>query len=222
MNTAYSPTPSRRRGFSLVEMIGVLAIIAILAVVIVPKVFSTISSSRVTSTVGSINTLKTAIAEFAAKYGTIPGTGTNARIDDLLIKANMLESRFTTKLGTQPPTPLVAGATWTFANNAWTSTGGASQSGQSRVVCYTATAATPGSGTNYFLDGSTALPTGSRVVSVIVAGIPATEARELSARIDGESLSQSTATTADTTGKVTYATPNSSGITNVFVYLAHQ
>ena len=35
-------------GFTLIEMIGVLAIIAILAVIVVPKVFSTIAGSRVT------------------------------------------------------------------------------------------------------------------------------------------------------------------------------
>ena len=78
----------RQAGFSLVEMIGVLAIIAILAVVIVPKVFSTIASSRVTNAVGSITSVKTAVSEFAGKYGTLPVIGganvhaTNARLPE--------------------------------------------------------------------------------------------------------------------------------------------
>ena len=69
-------------------MIGVLAIIAILAVVIVPKVFSTIASSRITNTIASIN-YRSQIGRFAefqpATYGSLPVTNGNSRIDDLLL-----------------------------------------------------------------------------------------------------------------------------------------
>ena len=86
MNNVIRPRPvARISGFSLVEMIGVLAIIAILAVVIVPKVFSTIASSRVTSAIGSTNSMKTAVTDFAGKYGTIPLSTATSRIDDLLV-----------------------------------------------------------------------------------------------------------------------------------------
>jgi prepilin-type N-terminal cleavage/methylation domain-containing protein len=219
-----SLSSSRRAGFSLVEMIGVLAIIAILAVIIVPRVFSTIASSRITNAVASINAAKTAISDFAGSHGTIPITNNNSRIDDLLLTAGKLDSRFQVKIGTQPVNPPVLGATWTNTSGTWTAAGGANQNGQSRLICLASTTTTPSTalGSNYQLDGSTNLPAGSRVVSAVVAQCTATEAWELSKKIDGEPLSQAAAGTADDDGKVVYAAPNAQGLVTVYVYLAHQ
>jgi prepilin-type N-terminal cleavage/methylation domain-containing protein len=219
-----SQNHSRRSGFSLVEMIGVLAIIAILAVIIVPRVFSTIASSRITNTVASVNSAKTAISDFAGKYGTLPVTNANGRIDDLLLTAGMLDSRFQVKIGTQPANPPVAGATWTNNSGTWTAAGGANQGGQSRLICLASTTGAPSTtnGANYQLDGATDLPTGARVVSAVVVNCTATEALEMSKRIDGESLSQAAAGTVDDDGKVVYRVPNAQGLTTVYVYLAHQ
>jgi type II secretory pathway pseudopilin PulG len=212
----------RSLGFSLVEMIGVLAIIAILAVVIVPRVFSTIASSRVTNAIGSVNSVKSAVNEFAGRYGAVPVTNANSRVDDLLLNAGYLESRFSLKIGTPPANPIVAGATWTYTNGAWAAAGGSNQNTQTRVICLTSTNAAPGTGANYQLDGTNNLPVGSRVVSVVIPGVTATDARELSARIDGDALSQATAATADSAGKVVYAAPGGAGTTTVYVYIAHQ
>ena len=214
----------RLAGFSLVEMIGVLAIIAILAVIIVPKVFSTIASSRVTHAVGSITSMKAAVSEFAGKYGTIPTTNNNSRIDDLLFTAGMLEGRVTFKLGQQPSKPPVPGATWTYANGTWTRAGGSNQNNESRVICVNSTTNLPSTanGSNFRLDGSTDLPAGSRVVAVVVSNLRGTEALELSQRIDGDSFSAADATSADSSGKVVYAAPNNQGITDAYVYVAHQ
>jgi prepilin-type N-terminal cleavage/methylation domain-containing protein len=213
-----------RAGFSLVEMIGVLAIIAILAVIIVPRVFSTIASSRVTQTVASINSMKTTVTDFAAKFGTVPTTNNNSRIDDLLFTAGMMESRFQVKLGTQPGNPPITGATWAQAAGAWTATGGSSQTSQSRIICVTSntTAPSTANGANYRLNGTTDLPAGSRVISAVVVNLTANEARELSDRLDGASATQTTATTADDAGRVVYRAPNAQGLTTAYVYLAHQ
>ena len=223
------PTPvlsssTRHSGFSLVEMIGVLAIIAILAVVIVPKVFSTIASSRVTSAVGSVNTMRTAVTEFAGKYGTIPVTVAASRIDDLLMAASILDSRFTVKIGTQPGATAIAGATWSNSTGPWVATGGASQASQSRVISLASNiAAVPGTGTNYRLDGSTNLPAGARVVSAVITGVSLNDARELSQKIDGETLTQgTTSAAADLAGKVTYAAPGAATTVTAYIYLAHQ
>ena len=217
------PRRSSRAGFSLIEMIGVLAIIAILAVVIVPKVFSTIASSRVTSAIGSVTSLKTAVTEFAGKYGTIPVTTAAQRIDDLLVAANILESRFTVKIGTQQSVTSNVAATWAYTNGTWTPTGGTTQAALSRIISLNSTATAPNTanGANYQLDGTTNLPTGSRVVSAVLVNIRGTEAYDLSQRLDGDVLSTD-AVTADADGKVVYNTPNGQGLTTAYIYLAHQ
>jgi prepilin-type N-terminal cleavage/methylation domain-containing protein len=214
----------RQSGFSLVEMIGVLAIIAILAVIIVPKVFSTIASSRITNAVGSANSMKASVSEFVTRYGTVPISGAGAaRFDDLLVTTGILEQRFLTKLGTQPGSTLPAAAVWSrnATTGAWAATGGTSHATQSRLISMTSTAAAPGAGTNYQLDGTNNLPTGSRVVSVVIPGLTAAEARELSVRIDGDVGSQINTGTADTAGKVVYTAP-ATGTYTAYIYLAHQ
>jgi prepilin-type N-terminal cleavage/methylation domain-containing protein len=213
-----------RSGFSLVEMIGVLAIIAILAVIIVPKVFSTIAGARVTNAASSVTALKATTSEFAGKYGTIPVTTANSRIDDLFLAAGMLESRFVTKIGTQPSNPPIAGAIWTNTAGTWAAAGGASQATQSRVICLASTLTAPATaaGANYQLDGTNNLPAGSRVISAVIVNATGSDARELSLKLDGDTLSQANATTADGVGKVVYNTPNAAGLTTVYVYIAHQ
>jgi type II secretory pathway pseudopilin PulG len=224
MNSESNRRHRRLAGFSLVEMIGVLAIIAILAVVIVPKVFSTIASSRVTSTASSITAIRSAVSEFVGKFGTIPTTNNNSRIDDLLFAAGMMESRFQVKVGTQPSSPIVAGAAWTNTGGAWAAAGGSNQNGQSRIICVNSSTTTPSTanGSNFQLDGSTDLPSGSRVISAVVVNCTASEAHELSLRLDGDAYSQSAPGTADDDGKVVYRAPNGQGLTTAYVYLAHQ
>ncbi len=219
---------SRRRssGFTLIEMIGVLAIIAILAVIVVPKVFSTIAGSRVTGAVASINSMRSALTEFGGRYGTVPLTTANSRIDDLLVTAGMLENRFVVKIGAQPGTTVVAGATWANVAGTWqTTTAGTSQATESRIICSTSNVTAPATanGANFRLNGTTNLPAGSRVVAAVIVNLTGPEARDLSLRIDGDSLSQTVATTADNAGKVVYAAPNATtGLTTAYIYLAHQ
>jgi prepilin-type N-terminal cleavage/methylation domain-containing protein len=219
------PSPRRdRAGFSLVEMIGVLAIIAILAVIILPKVFATISSSRVTNAVGSVNSMRSAVLEFAGKHGTLPTTGNNSRFDDLLVTTGILDQRFQVRIGTQPMNPPIAGATWTrnATTGAWTASGGSNQTSQTRLISLTANSAEPNNGNNYRLDGTTDLPAGSRVVSAVITGLTAVEARELSLRIDGDVYSQPATGTPDRAGRVVYNVPTGNGTYTAYIYLAHQ
>src|SRR6266542_6558980 len=64
----------RNQGFTLIEMIGVLAVIAILAAVLVPKVFEAINNSRVNNAAMSCQTVKTAIIDHYAKFGSLPSS----------------------------------------------------------------------------------------------------------------------------------------------------
>jgi len=217
-------TRADRSGFSLIEMIGVLAIIAILVAVVLPKVFSTIASSRVTHAAGSITTIRTAITDFAGKFGTIPTTSASSRLDDLLLTAGLLDSRFVLKIGTPPSDPPITGAGWSNSGGSWTASGGSSQDSQTRIVCQISNTTTPSTanGSNFHLDGSTDLPAGARVVAAVIQNCTAAEALELSIRIDGEPLSEADATSADADGRVVYAAPNGAGITDAYVYIVHQ
>src|SRR6266436_5964276 len=66
-----SKNQKRLGAFTLIEMIGVLAVIAILAAVLIPKVFEAINNSRINNASMSCDTVKTAIADHYAKYGSL-------------------------------------------------------------------------------------------------------------------------------------------------------
>ena len=62
---------SRKSGFTLIEMIGVIAVIAILAAFITPKVFKVIKDSKVTRFAGEIPTYTTAVTNWYKDIGTL-------------------------------------------------------------------------------------------------------------------------------------------------------
>jgi prepilin-type N-terminal cleavage/methylation domain-containing protein len=63
---------TKQLGFTLVEMIGVLAVIAILGSVAAPKIFSAIEDAKVSAYVQQINTLSTAVVKFHVDTGLWP------------------------------------------------------------------------------------------------------------------------------------------------------
>lgn len=89
---------NQRRGFTLIEMVGVLAVIAILAALLVPKIFAAINESRFSNTVASINSVKAACMGHFGKTGNL-GTNVGAGFDAELISAGQLERPFATKIG---------------------------------------------------------------------------------------------------------------------------
>ena len=64
------PTPNEQ-GFTLVEMIGVLAIIAILIALLLPKVFQLIASSNARSLAAAVRTYETAVTSYFADVGSV-------------------------------------------------------------------------------------------------------------------------------------------------------
>src|SRR5206468_3923138 len=109
MNTRIAGS-RRSGGFTLIEIIGVIAIIALLAAVLTPRVISVIARGKVNSTAQSLGSLKTATTDYVVKNGSLPlrdGTGaTNAavatgRFDADLIAGGFLEKLFSSAIGTQ-------------------------------------------------------------------------------------------------------------------------
>lgn len=88
---------SKRAGFTLIEMVGVLAVIAILAALLVPKIFAAIEESRYTNTIGSINAVKAATMGYFSRNG---GFTASTTFDTVLIGAGELERPFTSRIGT--------------------------------------------------------------------------------------------------------------------------
>ena len=68
------------QGFTLIEMIGVLAIIGILASVVAPKVIEAIRDAKVTSTLANLNTVKSAAINYYARYNAYVPDGTKAAV----------------------------------------------------------------------------------------------------------------------------------------------
>src|SRR5437867_2204449 len=98
----------RNQGFTLIEMIGVLAVIAILAAVLVPKVFEAINNSRINNTAMSCQTVKTAIIDHFAKFGSLAAgvttppvaiTAPTNNYDGYLLQEAFLDKPFAVKIG---------------------------------------------------------------------------------------------------------------------------
>lgn len=112
------------QGFSLLELVLVLAIIAVLAAFLLPKGFDALRNSRVAQVQKTCETLKTAITDYIAMpggSGSIPRTegpgvpatgaalsaasdtakGNAARLDTVLLASGKLERPISLRMGTQ-------------------------------------------------------------------------------------------------------------------------
>jgi len=199
-------------GFTLIEMIGVLAVIAILAALLIPKIFEAINNARINNAAVTISTVKTAIADHYAKFGSIAYDGvTKAPIatpasdfDKVLLKESFIDKPFAVKISgiVTNNVQLLAGVAATTvadgANAAFNLDGDATAS-----------------------DANDAGPVGSVVAVAFMKDVLSNDAWELSKRIDGDTLTPAAAGAADIIGRVKYATP-ANGVTDVMVYLTHR
>jgi prepilin-type N-terminal cleavage/methylation domain-containing protein len=222
MKIQLKTTKKGTHGFTLVELIGVMAVIAILSAMLIPKIFDAINSARIEHAAASINTIRTAVASHYTKYGAFAdSTGTfftptgvaadqaddAADFDTLvLMKDRMIDKRFSVKLGDQLATTLV----------------------RVRVIeAATTTADITESSANYDFDGvADAVDTnnGSLVVEAVITGVNANDAKELKEMIDGNDLTNPTPAigSAATLGRVKYPAIASGETGTVLVYIYHR
>lgn len=218
----YTTTPkSENQGFTLVEMIGVLAVVAILTAMLIPKVFETINSARVSSAASAVDTVKTAIANHYSKHGgyadstgailtpaTVAASADAANFDTLvLLPEGLLEKRFSVKLGDQLATNLVQVRQVTAAADA--------------------TAITFDSA-SYDMDGVDAdvdTNDGSLLCECIITGVSAADARALKQEIDGSDITAIANLPAiggaATKGRVKYDSIAAGATGTVYIYINH-
>ena len=180
------------KGFTLIEMIGVLAVIAILAGLLIPKIFQAISGARINSAAAACSTVKAATADHYAKNGALGATAT--KFDTLvLMKEGFLDKPFETKIGTPATTEidLADGLT----------------SGDAATAINSA----------YALSGDPLVndAAGSQVVQAVITGVSQADAKALSLLLDGAALSTA-AGAADLLGRVKFSITDP---TDVYVYI---
>jgi prepilin-type N-terminal cleavage/methylation domain-containing protein len=175
-------------GFTLIEMIGVLAVIAILAALLIPKVTSAISDARINSTVGSYQTVQTAAAGHYAKYGAFNVTNNSTigngsvytaipltNFDTVLIAEGFLDQPFGVKVGTASTLQVIAG-------------GGCN-------------------GAHYLLNGKTDGTSGNAyTVEAVLTGVSQQDAYDVASRIDSTLMSNSVVLTSFTGARCVYTT----------------
>ena len=210
MNTKLTHNSSLRRraarGFTLIEMIGVLAVIAILAALLIPKVFSAINQARVNGVTVSLDTVKTALVDHYGKNGSFAAINTNGTIVPLTITA--------TYPGYDTNVLMVEG----FLDKPFLAAIATSATIQ---VC---TNATENTGGGYKLDGvNNATATAQYTVEAVLTGVSAQDAKDLNDRIDGPTLSFPAGSTVgsvgDQKGRVEYVLGST---TTVYIYLTHR
>ena len=202
----------RVQGFTLIEMIGVLAVIAILASMLIPKIFEAINSARINNTIQSYNAIKTGVLDHYGKYGAINLLGTtqtsyaagsaqmNAYDRQILLPEALIDKPFVARVGTNWVIQAVAGGLTTDA--------------------------VTGINSSYDLDGSGTANNdaggASFVVEAVISSVATADAIDISTRLDGLSMSQpANSALADLAGRVKYATPVN-GLTDVYIYICHR
>jgi prepilin-type N-terminal cleavage/methylation domain-containing protein len=195
-----------RHAFTLIEMIGVLAVIAILAALLIPKVFEAINNARINSAAVSYNTVKAAVIDHYAKFGTIAssnGVGVAvanlADFDRILLIEGFVDKPFETKISN--------------TNSVRVSTG------------LTAADAATASNAAYNLDGTADVPNnaaGAHVVEALLLGVAPADAKELNDRLDGPDLGLISPATEDLLGRVKYGAPAANGLVDVYIYITHR
>ncbi len=211
---------ARWAGFTLVEVIGVVALVAVLAAVLLPRVTSLMSRGKVNATAQALVSLRTATDNYLAVNSAFPfrlGTGlTNGPAREGRFDADLVAEGFTEQLFTCPIGSQSTEATSSLSKRVHI------RSTQVSGDPTTITALSSVSGGTYFdLDRNPAnvdMTSPQMVVTAFIPEVPIAEAIALNRLIDGDSNS---GTAADYVGRCLYSSINNTFRVTVFVYISH-
>lgn len=214
-------------GFTLIEMIGVLAVVAVLAALILPKVFDVIAESRVNALAASVKTYETAVTKYYGDLGTLLPLAADGTPTLEVTGNSTLPTSLPARLTLTMSDPLV------LSTNMWPkfrgpylekfytpsppSLGSAMYIPVGTSVAY-GTAVT-GSNLGWDLkgdDGANDIPTGATVAYFRLTGLSQDDFMRLDSIIDRE-IGTSTAT-KQLRGRAKYDLAN----TTLYLYLAHR
>jgi prepilin-type N-terminal cleavage/methylation domain-containing protein len=204
----------RHSGFTLIELIGVVAIIAVLASLIIPKIFEAIHNARLSQTAIEVHTMRTAVTQHLGRYGALATSNGIALaitteltdFDRVLLNEAIIDKPFRSRLATNAFVRLVATSGFTAGTSIERDNGA------------------------YDLDGNGNNDVvGAYAVDAVLVGITEQDAVALNNLIDGAALGVNPGGN-DTKGRVRYHRPGNNGNGNgngntelrVQVYISHR
>ena len=195
---------SNASGFTLIEIIGVLAVIAILVALVAPKIFQTIAESKTTRMAAEVNTYSIAVVNWYKDVGTLQSL-TAAGV------ANGTDTTFHDELIAASATPLLLWTRWQgpYIDSVANIAIGTALAVQTNAGA-AGTAAPGDNATSFDLNDDNANDmAGQQVVAIVITGASATDFARLDAAIDS-------GLTNSNSGKIKL----DSGNGNIYIWLA--
>ena len=85
-------TKRNEKGFTMVELIIVVAIMGIIGALLVPAFGAMSTKARLTTDLSSVKTLKRTVDSYKAELGSYPADGTLTELNDILVDAGYLDA----------------------------------------------------------------------------------------------------------------------------------